>query len=130
MTIPIVVCTVGSRSLSVFQTSAKVYNPDVPLIIFEGFMGNFGDDYNAAMEQTFRDYDEIIIANAYFLPGWRFRKALVEAAERGVKVKLLLQGRLEYFYMFASHAFYNQFLERGIEIFEYQKCAFANMGGA
>jgi cardiolipin synthase len=65
--------------------------------------------------------DEIIIANAYFLPGWRFRKALVEAAERGVKVKLLLQGRLEYFYMFASHAFYNQFLERGIEIFEYQK---------
>jgi len=63
MTIPIVVCTVGSRSLSVLQTSAKVYNPDVPLIIFEGFMGNFGDDYNAAMEQTFRDYDEIIIAN-------------------------------------------------------------------
>lgn len=65
--------------------------------------------------------DEIIIANAYFLPGWRFRKALVDAAERGVKVMLLLQGRLEYFYMFASHAFYNQFLEQGIEIFEYQK---------
>jgi cardiolipin synthase len=64
---------------------------------------------------------EIIIANAYFLPGWRFRKALVEAAERGVKVKLLLQGRLEYFYMFASHAFYNQFLQQGIEIFEYHK---------
>ena len=62
-TIPIVVCTVGSRSLGVFQTSAKIYNPDVNLIIFEGFMGNFGDDYNAAMEQTFRDYDEIIIAN-------------------------------------------------------------------
>jgi hypothetical protein len=61
--IPIVVCTVGSRSLSVFQTSVKIYNPDVPLIIYEGFMGNFGDDYNAAMEQTFRDYKEIIIAN-------------------------------------------------------------------
>jgi hypothetical protein len=26
-------------------------------------MGNFGDDYNAAMEQVFRDHDEIIIAN-------------------------------------------------------------------
>ena len=65
--------------------------------------------------------NEIIIANAYFLPGWRFRKALVEAAQRGVKVKLLLQGRLEYFYMFASHAFYNQFLQQGIEIFEYKK---------
>lgn len=64
---------------------------------------------------------EIIIANAYFLPGWRFRKALIEAAESGVKVTLLLQGRLEYFYMFASHAFYSQFLQHGIEIYEYRK---------
>jgi len=58
---------------------------------------------------------EIIIANAYFLPGWRFRKALIDAAARGVKVKLLLQGRVEYFYMFASHAFYSQFLQHAIE---------------
>lgn len=61
--IPIVVCTVGSRSLGVLQTSVKIYNPDVNLMIFEGFMGNFGDDYNAVMELAFRDYDEIIIAN-------------------------------------------------------------------
>ena len=61
--IPIVVCTVGSRSLGVMQTSVRTYNPDVNLMIFEGFMGNFGDDYNAAMEVAFRDYDEIIIAN-------------------------------------------------------------------
>jgi hypothetical protein len=45
------------------QTSVRTYNPDVNLMIFEGFMGNFGDDYNAAMEVAFRDYDEIIIAN-------------------------------------------------------------------
>ena len=64
---------------------------------------------------------EIIIANAYFLPGWRFRKALIEATESGVKVTLLLQGRLEYFYMFASHAFYSQFLKHGIAIYEYRK---------
>lgn len=60
---PIVVCTVGSRSLPVMQASVRTYNPDVNLMIFEGFMGNFGDDYNAAMEVAFRDYDEIIIAN-------------------------------------------------------------------
>lgn len=65
--------------------------------------------------------EEIVIANAYFLPGWRFRKALLDAAERGVNVKLLLQGRLEYFYMFASHAFYGMFLKAGIEIYEYRK---------
>jgi cardiolipin synthase len=64
---------------------------------------------------------EIIIANAYFVPGRRFRLALLAAAKRGVKVKLLLQGRMEYFLMFATHAFYSQFLSAGIEIYEYKK---------
>ncbi len=64
---------------------------------------------------------EIIIANAYFVPGRRFRKALLAAAKRGVVVKLLLQGRMEYFLMFATHAFYNEFLRNGIEIYEYRK---------
>jgi cardiolipin synthase A/B len=64
---------------------------------------------------------EIIIANAYFVPGRRFRKALLAAAGRGVNVKLLLQGRMEYFLMFATHAFYAAFLKSGIEIYEYRK---------
>ncbi len=64
---------------------------------------------------------EIIIANAYFLPGMRFRRALLDAANRGVGVKLLLQGRMEYFAMFATHAFYSVFLQNGIEIYEYRK---------
>jgi len=64
---------------------------------------------------------EIIIANAYFFPGRRFRHALVLAAQRGVKVKLLLQGRMEYLLMYATHEFYSAFLHHGIEIFEYQK---------
>ncbi len=64
---------------------------------------------------------EIIIANAYFLPGRRFRQALIKAAQRGVKVELLLQGRMEYFLMLATHAFYTVFLKSGIHIFEYRK---------
>jgi cardiolipin synthase len=64
---------------------------------------------------------EIIIANAYFIPGKRFRKALLDASARGVSVKLLLQGHVEYFGMFATHAFYSLFLQHGIEIFEYRK---------
>ena len=64
---------------------------------------------------------EIIIANAYFIPGMRFRKVLLDATARGVSVKLLLQGRVEYFGMFATHAFYSTFLKNGIEIFEYRK---------
>jgi cardiolipin synthase len=64
---------------------------------------------------------EIIIANAYFVPGRKFRKALLKAAQRGVKIQLLLQGRMEYFLMFATHAFYGLFLKNGVQIFEYRK---------
>lgn len=65
---------------------------------------------------------EIMIANAYFLPGKRFRQALVDAAKRGVKVTLLLQGQKEYLWVYyASHAIYPMLLDAGIQIFEYQK---------
>ncbi|MDD4964656.1 MAG: cardiolipin synthase ClsB [Gallionella sp.] len=64
---------------------------------------------------------EIILANAYFLPGRNFRQALIEAAQRGVRVVLLLQGKVEYrFQHYATHALYWKFLEAGIEIYEYQ----------
>jgi cardiolipin synthase len=63
---------------------------------------------------------EIMIANAYFLPGKRFRRALRAAADRGVRVVLLLQGRVEYFLVhYATRALYRQLIEAGIEIHEY-----------
>jgi cardiolipin synthase len=65
---------------------------------------------------------EVIIAAAYFFPGRRFRRALVGAAARGVRVVLLLQGRVEYVLLhYASHALYGALLEAGVEIYEYQK---------
>ncbi len=64
--------------------------------------------------------EEIIIACAYFFPGRRFRRALVQAAGRGVRVVLLLQARVEYLLLhYASRALYGALLESGIEIFEY-----------
>jgi cardiolipin synthase A/B len=64
---------------------------------------------------------EITIANAYFLPNKAFRRALIDASQRGVKVTLLLQGRVEYFYMFATRSLYRLFLMHGISIYEYRK---------
>ncbi|MGH8672005.1 MAG: cardiolipin synthase ClsB [Burkholderiales bacterium] len=62
---------------------------------------------------------EIIIANAYFLPGIQFRNALINAARRGVRVLLLLQGHVEYWLLhYASRALYESFLDAGIEIHE------------
>lgn len=78
------------------------------------------------IEQAYLDaiataQDAIWIANSYFVPGWRFRKALMQAASRGVKVTLLLQGRIEYWVMLATQAFYGQLLKNGVRIYEYRK---------
>ena len=65
---------------------------------------------------------EILIANSYFFPGIRFRRALIAAAQRGVKVTLVLQARVEYVLLhFASRALYGQLLAAGVEIQEYQR---------
>ncbi len=65
---------------------------------------------------------EILIANAYFFPGIRFRRALIGAAARGVTVTLLLQARVEYRLLHhASRALYGQFLTAGIAIEEYHQ---------
>ncbi len=65
---------------------------------------------------------EIIIANAYFFPGLSFRHALLDAASRGVRVVLLLQGKVEYLLLhYATRALYGKFLDSGIEIYEYHR---------
>ena len=64
--------------------------------------------------------NEIIIANAYFLPGGKLRRALIDAAHRGVKVRLLLQGKIEYQMQYhATRWIYDLFLREDIEIYEY-----------
>ncbi len=65
---------------------------------------------------------EIVIACAYFFPGRTFRRALIDAASRGVRVVLLLQGRVEYLLLhYASRALYLHFLNAGVEILEYRR---------
>jgi cardiolipin synthase len=66
--------------------------------------------------------DEILIACAYFLPGRVFRRALLDAAARGVRVRLLLQARVEYLFIhYATRALYRQLLAGGVEIVEYYR---------
>ncbi len=74
--------------------------------------------YRVAIAQATR---EIIIANAYFIPGMQLQRALLRAARRGVRITLLLQGRYEYFMPYhASRAVYDVLLRAGIEIIEYE----------
>jgi cardiolipin synthase len=63
---------------------------------------------------------EVLIANAYFLPGRRLREALRSLARSGIRVRLLLQGRVEYrLQHYAQQALYGQLLEAGVQIHEY-----------
>lgn len=62
----------------------------------------------------------LIVANAYFFPGYRLLREMRNAARRGVKVTLILQGQPDMPWARGfSRMLYNYLLRHGIEIFEY-----------
>ena len=82
--------------------------------------------HRTQIERTYRQaiaraQSEVLLANAYFLPGAKLRRALLHAAQRGVRVRLLLSGRYEFFLQqHAVRPFYIELLDAGVEILEYQ----------
>lgn len=76
-------------------------------------------EYLSALRSARR---EVHIACAYFLPGRRFRRELVQATARGVRVVLLLQGHTDHpLLQLATRAFYESMLDSGVEIHEYSR---------
>ncbi|WP_153115806.1 cardiolipin synthase ClsB [Rhodocyclus tenuis] len=77
---------------------------------------------SAYLEAIANAREDILIASAYFLPGRRFRHALRDAAARGVRVRLLLQARVEFPLLhYATQALYAQLLAAGIGIHLYER---------
>jgi len=73
--------------------------------------------YIAAIRKA---HTRIDLASPYFYPGGGFRTALRQAARRGVQVRLLLQGKLDYrFAGLAARTLYDELLASGVRIFEY-----------
>ncbi len=73
--------------------------------------------YAAAIRGARRRVDIIC---PYFYPGQRIRQALRNAARRGVRVRLLLQGKLDYRLAgWAAEALYADLIGQGVEIYEY-----------
>jgi len=63
---------------------------------------------------------EVTIANAYFFPGYRLLRDLRRAARRGVRVRLILQGRADMAIVpIAARLLYNYLVREGVEIYEY-----------
>lgn len=62
----------------------------------------------------------LVIANAYFFPGYRLLRAIRLAARRGVKVTLILQGEPDMPWVSAlSRLLYGYLLHEGVNIYEY-----------
>jgi cardiolipin synthase A/B len=102
--------------------SAQVCGGQRAALVVRDNLGHRRDIEQEYLTAIGRAQSEILIANAYFFPGQSFRRALMEAAGRGVRVALLLQGKVEYVLQhYASRALYGPFLDAGIEIHEYQK---------
>ncbi len=72
------------------------------------------------VEAIGRARESVDIAVPYFYPGHRFRRALRLAAQRGVHVRLLLQGKVDYrIAALAAQAVYDELRGHGVRIFEY-----------
>lgn len=94
---------------------------------------------NSRLMMTIRDNDEdtntieqhyldairnaqhrLVVANAYFFPGYRLLRELRNAARRGVKVTLILQGQPDMpLVRLCSRLTYNYLLRDGVTIYEY-----------
>jgi len=107
------------------QTAGSAAPPDTLPGACAGLVLRDNFRHRAQIERAYRKAigeatTEIIIANAYFLPGRKLRRGLVHAARRGVRVRLLLQGRYEYFMQYhAARPVYGALLAAGVEIHEY-----------
>jgi len=65
---------------------------------------------------------EVWIVCAYFFPGRRFRRALQQCAQRGVRVRLVLQGLSDHPVLhYATRSLYPWLLAQGIELYEYTR---------
>lgn len=64
----------------------------------------------------------IVIANAYFFPGYRLIKEMRRAARRGVDVRLILQGEPDMpIVKVAASMLYHHLLHAGVKIYEYRE---------
>jgi cardiolipin synthase len=66
--------------------------------------------------------EELLVANPYFVPGPRIIRALLRAARRGVRVRMLMPARSDVpLVQLVGRSFYGILLRGGIEIFEMER---------
>ncbi|TCV96651.1 cardiolipin synthase ClsB [Biostraticola tofi] len=89
------------------------------------FVYRDNDQHDTDIERHYLDMlrsakKEVIIANAYFFPGYRLLKEMRNAARRGVRVVLIVQGEPDMpIVQVGARMLYNYLVPEGVEIYEY-----------
>lgn len=99
--------------------------PDTTTEAWGAFITRDNDAHPTDIERHYRlairmAQRELILAHAYFFPGYRLLRDLRNAARRGVRVRLILQGEPDMpIAGLAARSLYRYLLGAGIEIHEY-----------
>lgn len=89
-------------------------------ILFSG-PGRGKSPIKRALREDLRQARDVKIIVAYFLPTWRLRHDLVQVAQHGGSVQLILAGKSDVLLsQLAGQSLYRRFLKFGVEIYEYQ----------
>ena len=75
----------------------------------------------AYLQALGRARKSVLLANPYFAPGRKFRRALAATAQRGVEVVLLIGVGEMWMQDAVAHSFYPKLLEAGVKVVEYRK---------
>ncbi|MFH8133870.1 cardiolipin synthase ClsB [Pantoea osteomyelitidis] len=89
------------------------------------FVYRDNDEHRDDIEQHYLDMlrnakQDVIIANAYFFPGYRLLREMRSAAQRGVRVRLIVQGEPDMpIVKVGAELLYNYLVDGGVEVYEY-----------
>ena len=89
------------------------------------FVYRDNDEHRDDIEQHYLEMlgnakEDVIIANAYFFPGYRLLREMKNAAQRGVRVRLIVQGEPDMpIVKVGAELLYNYLVEGGVEVYEY-----------
>ena len=110
----------GRSRLRTHPRNLPPVGPAAAMLVVRDNREHFGDierHYRIAIRAA---RQRIVIANAYFFPGYLLMKELRRAARRGVDVRLILQGEPDMpIVKTAAMMLYHHLLGAGVKIYEY-----------
>nr|MBA2815116.1 Inner membrane protein YbhL [Candidatus Pantoea persica] len=113
----------GSKAVTRRWWGGRSHRPAVNAQVLYVYRNN--DDHRDDIEKHYLDMlstanEDVIIANAYFFPGYRLLREMRSAAQRGVRVRLIVQGEPDMpIVKLGAKMLYNYLVDAGVEVYEY-----------